>query len=473
MSKQDEKDLLDYDTDEANSDPASSIRVLFETPGADVMINELLGRGGGSDGSDTAQVVSEASGTASPKPIDTNPSEASVTEPMDVDKAGGDALVVMTATDTAPLSDDKVSLEGFGPHTREALKNFITLLRGQTSHRMMGKVTYWNEATRMRKREEVRMVSDDLYAEVIDSIFLDRNVRFKELSPLMTVGATKTEHPVKAHTSDPLGCACRAIHASVVASMASCRVGQGHKDLCEVKPFKIPKRPRTETVAPAPSPQPKVCPPQVNTSTSAHTARDPSPRGGSQGRGGRRDSRREQRGRKRKDRSSSSSHQSQKESRREVQGHFKTPAEYKYYSDRAPRQPPPPKSRPSATTSRAPETVPSVEQFKRLLSKAGSTPASAPRAPPSRQPLGSPSEDIRLRQPGHTLQTQTRVYGPPAATHTASSGITPAVEGESCLKSDGTVDWARIPVRPSELPKDVEFRPHPVDGVWKITYVRK
>jgi hypothetical protein len=48
--------------------------------------------------------------------------------------------------------------------------------------------------------------------------------------------------------------------------------------------------------------------------------------------------------------------------------------------------------------------------------------------------------------------------------------VVPAKEGESCYKADGvTIDWARIPVRPAELPKNVDFIPEAVDGVWKVT----
>jgi hypothetical protein len=109
-------------------------------------------------------------------------------------------------------------------------------------------------------------------------------------------------------------------------------------------------------------------------------------------------------------------------------------------------------------------TIPSKEQFKKLMSQVSTI---------------NTSEDIRLKQPGHGLQVVVQTSrgsqysdAKPVDQAAPKDPVKPAQAGASCLTPDGQIDWARMPVRPANLPADVDFRVWPEKGKWRVAFKR-
>lgn len=114
----------------------------------------------------------------------------------------------------------------------------------------------------------------------------------------------------------------------------------------------------------------------------------------------------------------------------------------------------------ATSTSASTSTIPSVEQFKSLMSMANS--------------------DIRLRNPTPGFQVQ-------VTTHSQGSEVTeqmvharkepPKVKqdehGDVAVGPDGRVDYSRIPRRPPGLPDDVDFQVNVEKGRWYVRMVEK
>jgi len=50
--------------------------------------------------------------------------------------------------------------------------------------------------------------------------------------------------------------------------------------------------------------------------------------------------------------------------------------------------------------------------------------------------------------------------------------VVPAKPGESCIGPDGQIDYARMPVKPANLPPFVTFKAWPEKGIWKVAFTQ-
>jgi hypothetical protein len=376
-----------------------------------------------------------------------------------------------------------IDLDTFGPFYKEALGELIRAHKGFATHPCSGKKVSWSSSTRDKKLEEVKAASSVAYTRLLEALFYDRNVRFRATGS--SEGKPPSEDSKQETPQGGFPCNCEAFHGII----AKCVVGKGHRGLCETrlnKPFVIPKLPQiqskpiaskgtvsskdTKEARKKSSSKDSSSQPSTSKATSKPISRLPLPSEPPREHRGRWEERDGGRGQKRKDRSSSSRG-----------GHSKP--RQQYYQDR--RSPSRgshsaqdrlhPKASGSGSVRDQGRDLPTVGQFKRLLSTAGSD------VPSSSSGLMA-SGDVRLKQSGHDLEVQTTRYDkgktvavttrqPPfsaAEGRAPSTPVIPAKNGDSCLGPDGEVDYSRIPIKPPGLPPSVRFNAFPYKGKWKV-----
>lgn len=424
--------------------------LLYEDPPSDAVEQSRRLETEGSGNSSSPPVVTEGPGAT---PLGSSSSSVvevpvSRVESMEVDKSGSDVHMV-TANPSIVSSDSSMSppnvfkTNKLGPRTIEALGQFIKTLEAHSVHERMAFTKVWSRPLRAKKTEEMRTNLEKDISNIVDSLFLDRNIKFKDVESFSSEGSStpsSAEQAVSGESasSEPVLCACADIHAMIV----KCPSGKGHRALCEVrasKPFVIPKKKLTYTEAP--KPQAKVEPVPTPSTSEAHQGR----RGrGDRGRG--HDNKRRHQSR--------SSNRSRSPPRKEAKG--RGGKNHRYYQDRRPA--PPPTTPAPSTSSSGGNTIPSTDQFKKLMSKAGTS-------------TFGPSYDVRLKQPGHGLQEAVIPATRPKANPEPPKPvrpIEPAKPGQSCLDAQGEIEWHRMPRRPKGLPADINFRARPVNGVWVV-----
>jgi len=503
--------ILGYDEGRIPPSPAS-ISLLEDDPtGAEVARMRALEEAQSS--STSTQGVTEGPGVSGGSGSDDRPASRNRDEEvvarvssMDVDHSTASDIPMVTTVNTSSSGPESSPgfemLSGFGPKFREALGGLLKTLERFASHPNSRSQISWSNGMRDRKIKEVQMALETPSLQLIESLFKDRNVLFKS-----TVNTTKPDAIIEdteenSPTKD-LECPCVVIHAAV----ASCRHGKGHKDLCVKN-----SNPRGKESAVK-----KLSYPVSRASESGHSPRSPTftsdtRPGAFRGRG-------RSRGHKRPERSQSS-HRGQA-SRDSSTGPSRNKLTYGQHKAKMHKDQDPParvsSSRPGTKTGPVTDarlkTIPSAEQLRKLMARAGTTSRGLSR-----------NEDIRIGQPGinvvqygdettekeatrsstrssperrrsptpSTSSTSSRFKKPErpppssrsSSTSRASTSSTaerpvdwsqvpvrtrkgPAKIGESCIGPDGEIEWHRLPARPLGLPLGITFnaRPGP-DGKW-------
>ena len=131
----------------------------------------------------------------------------------------------------------------FGRNYHLALAKLLQIHSQFTHTGEFTKTVTWSAKIRNTRMEEIRQKSEEAYDELIQSIFLDRNIRFRmksgESSESLSPPTQTPKAPVKgpsteySTTSSPetlkFACICESVHSAIF----NCANAHAHKSLCE------------------------------------------------------------------------------------------------------------------------------------------------------------------------------------------------------------------------------------------------
>jgi hypothetical protein len=328
-----------------------------------------------------------------------------------------------------------IDTRAFGPIYHCALTDFLKVHAEFAHHEKANKKVAWSPAMMENKMNEVKRKSMKAYDNLIRALFLDRNVKDKSVKEARISPAVVTP-------PEPETCACNAIHLAITkcpnanrhVALCECVTQQHKRDL----PFVVPKKTFEQAVAERKA----LLPTPTPTATSVREGRS---RWANRGRGGKRN------------RSASSTRQPPKPQQHQNQPQPSTSGyrpkakrgRHIFYQDTLPR-PQQQQQTQQSVPFRPPQAQ--IDFFKNLMSGAG---------------------DIRLRTPGHNLQTKTvdlsnkpaeAVSKPP---DTAESVSVPAPVNKPARR----VSFGQLPPMPANLPTHLSCETQEnEDGSWVMMF---
>jgi hypothetical protein len=481
-------DLLDFDSVYAGSPPSPS--VLYETKELEEAEDEYAGPP--QENPESTLPGSDASTTA--RPVETVTSLESNASLMDVDRTDSDVNMPTHPNTSGEDLQGTAAAQGlpaqvipfqnpmysrnkkgeiiqipdstdFGPRFHQSLGRLYTKLAPFSKDHRGGKTTIWSPRMRERKTEEVLQSVMDDFKAVVHDMFRDRNITLKDGPAPVDVATNMPED-----TSDR--CLCRKQHDVIF----QCPIdGHKHIDICKkaIQSSGSSSSSSQTRSEPPPTPSPKVPTPVPSPRrepsplpSTSRQSRDPMPppfRGRGRGRGRQNRSRsgwRESfKDRQRREDSELEATERKLEYLRARRSQSSSSSSRNTYENPPKRHTAQDRLVPKITT---PTNHPTPDQFKRLMSVAGSLAQTSAPAPTLMSPPVVATS---------TLAPAPKPRPPPLFPGLGVGFVpVPAQHGDPVvLGSDGLPDYRYRPQRPTSLPTNVVFEVTIVEGKWHVS----